>query len=69
MKTRIVNRTTGEIKEIAMSTPKQIEYLRRLEHQLGMVVHNHTDKTVWKAMKRIEKLQAKLRNKQPTLFD
>lgn len=60
MKTKITNRKTGEVKEIQLATQKQIDYLRWLEHANGMVVHNHTNKTVWQAAKRITKLKDKL---------
>lgn len=64
MKTKVTNRTTGEVKEIQLATQKQVDYLRLLEHKLDMVVHNHTNKTVWQATKRIKKLKAKLDNEQ-----
>lgn len=47
MRTKVTNRKTGEVKEIQVASQKQVNYLRSLEHQLGMVVHNHTSKTVW----------------------
>lgn len=59
-KTKITNRNTGEVKEIALATQKQVDYLRYLEHANGMVVHNHTSKTVWQAGKRITQLKEKL---------
>lgn len=69
MKTKIVNRKTGEIKEIQLASQKQVNYLRQLENANGMVIHNHTGKTVWQASKRIKQLQAKLeKNKQQSLI-
>lgn len=61
MKTKIINRKTGEVKEVQLATQKQVNYLRFLEHELGMKVHNHTNKSIWKANQRIEQLQEKLR--------
>lgn len=67
--TKIINRKTGEVKHIHLATTAQVNYLRSLEHQLGMVVHNHTNKTVWQATKRIKQLKKKLDNKNLTLFN
>ena len=67
-KTKITNRKTGEIKEIQLATQKQVGYLQWLEHENCLIVHNHTNKTIWQASKRIKQLQNKLNIKQQKML-
>lgn len=48
------------MRDIPPATSKQIAYLQSLEKQLGYQVRQHEHMPLWKAVKRITKLKARL---------
>jgi hypothetical protein len=57
----VINTDTGEVRKIKLATDKQINFIRKLEDELGLEQKAYRGLTVWQAKKVIDKLLKKQR--------
>lgn len=59
----VTDTITGQIKTVKLVTDKQLAYIRILEKEAGLKPKKYTNLTIWNAVKVIEKLKEKTKQK------